>query len=68
MNPTPPAFLSPGCIYSMPISRCPYCDVEFGNDDGLFILPIEPYSAAALFEEDDHRKGRENDHQSRPVR
>lgn len=53
-----------GCIYSMPIIRCPVCDADFGNDDGLFILPVEPYSATNLFEEDD-RKGRDAEHQSR---
>lgn len=49
----------------MPITRCPYCDMDFGNDDGLFILPVEPYSAGTLFDEEDHRKGRDAEHQSR---
>eukprot|EP00903_Cladosiphon_okamuranus_P010796 g10200.t2 len=53
------------CIYSMPITRCPVCDMEFGHDDGLFILPVEPYSAGMLFDEDDHRKGRDAEHQTR---
>ncbi|CAM9991495.1 unnamed protein product, partial [Ectocarpus sp. 4 AP-2014] len=55
------------CIYSMPIVRCPVCDMDFGNDDGLFILPVEPYAATNLFEEDE-RKGRDAEHQSRTGR
>lgn len=47
----------------MPISSCPYCEQDFG-DDGLFILPVEPYSAALHFG-DDERKGRESELQSR---
>lgn len=47
----------------MPITSCPYCEADFG-DDGLFILPVEPYSAAMLFPEDE-RKGRETELQSR---
>lgn len=53
-----------GCIYSMPITRCPVCDQEFGPDEGLFILPVEPYSAGMLFGDDD-RRGREDQHQTR---
>ncbi|CAM9121774.1 unnamed protein product [Ascophyllum nodosum] len=45
----------------MPISRCPCCDQDFGPDDGLFILPVEPYSAGMLFG-DDARRGREDQH------
>lgn len=40
-----------GCIYAMPITRCPVCDQDFPldksnnrNEGGLFILPIEPFS------------------------
>lgn len=50
----------------MPITRCPVCDEEFGLDDGLFILPVEPYSMAMHFG-DDERKGRDAEHQSRSV-
>lgn len=52
----------------MPITQCPHCDKEFGADDGLFILPIEPYSATTMLFGDDERKGREIDVQSRAVR
>ncbi|CAM9847722.1 unnamed protein product, partial [Sphacelaria rigidula] len=51
------------CVYSMPITTCPVCEKGFG-DDGLFILPVEPYSAAMLFGEEE-RKGREPELQSR---
>lgn len=45
--------------------------MDFGTDDGLIILPVEPYSAGMgmgmgmLFDEDEHRKGRDAEHQSR---
>lgn len=38
-----------GCIYSMPITRCPFCDQKFPSDNegGLFILPVEPFATDA---------------------
>lgn len=61
----------------MPITRCPFCDQEFPNDNdgGLFILPVEPFAtdadAAAPVkppsggDSEDDRVGRDAEPQSR---
>lgn len=58
-----------GCIYAMPINRCPFCDEEFASDNsgGLLILPIEPFSTSTSSpgEGEDDRAAREAEQQSR---
>lgn len=64
------SWVNAGCIYAMPINRCPFCDEEFASDNsgGLLILPIEPFSTSAPSqggEGEDDRASREAEQQSR---